>query len=384
MFTREEADRALAVLGPAYDRIATAMYELDSHPGLGFLRGTGLTGTTGEIAEDVTLLMNQLWAQFDAFGQQLQVARDSRDLAVRGRLLSEPVVALDADGLPLDGTGTAAQQVTLTDLAQRLESATTDLAGLLTDVDNAASTVAGQVAALTDALAKVQGFPDADASAIAAALDQLRRQALADPVEVGRGGAVAEQLRRLAADLDAAKDRMAELSRVRDEFPRLVAELRDAIGQVVAGEDEASQAYAVVRTKIANPGLPEVPAAAAALGQRLSDVERLGQAGAWGRLPQALAELTKDATEAREYAHRLRTAADGLLDRRTELRGRLDAYRAKAARVGFGEHPELSDRHREAYELLYTSPCDLPAATRAVFRYQQSLAGLIDRKETVT
>jgi hypothetical protein len=191
-------------------------------------------------------------------------------------------------------------------------------------------------------------------------------------------------MRGLAADLDAAKARVVDLARVRDDHPQRIVELRDAVGQVVAGEAAATQSYAVVRAKIANPGLPEVPASAAALQARLSEGERIAQAGDWGRLAGVLAALAKDAAQARDYARRLRAAADGLLDRRTELRGRLAAYRAKAARLGFGEHPELSDRHRAAYDLLYTSPCDLPAATRAVFRYQQSLAGLIDRKETVT
>jgi hypothetical protein len=36
----------------------------------------------------------------------------------------------------------------------------------------------------------------------------------------------------------------------------------------------------------------------------------------------------------------------------------------------------LSGRHRAAHDLLYTRPCDLPAATRAVHGYQQLLAAL--------
>jgi hypothetical protein len=355
--SKEEADRALAVLGPAYERIAAAMYGLDSHPGSGFLRGSGLSGTTRAVAQDVQAVMTQLWAQFAALGQHLDTARSTGDLPAR--------VALDADGLPLEGAGVTASQVTLTELAQRLETSTAKLAELLTDVDNSVST-------LTDRLAALDKAP---AGPLAAELDEVRRQVLADPLEVARGAhPAAERLRKLEADLAFA----------RDEYPQRIAELRDTIGQVAAAEAEATQVYAVVRVKIADPGLPEVPASEPALRRRLSDVEKLGTAGNWGRLAGVLAALARDAAQAHEYAKRLRTAAGGLLDRRTELRGRLDAYRAKAARLGFGEHPELSDRHRAAYDLLFTSPCHLPAATRAVFRYQQALAGLIDRKETVT
>jgi hypothetical protein len=359
--SRDEADRALAVLGPAYDRIAAAMYGLDSHPGLGFLRGSTLAGTTREVAGDVQEVMTQLWAQFAALGQQLDTARSTGDLSER--------IGLDAGGLPLDGAGQPAQRVTLMELAQRLETSTAKLAELLTDVDHSVSTLTDRLAALTDALGGGAGV-----ASLAAELAAVREQALADPLEVARGGhPVADRLDRLEADLAFA----------RNEYPRRIAELRDTIGQVEAAEAEATKAYAVVRVKIADPGLPEVPASVPALRRRLSDVEEFGTAGDWGRLAAVLAALARDAGQAHEYAMRLRTAADGLLDRRTELRGRLDAYRAKAARLGFGEHPELSDRHREAYELLFTSPCELPAATRAVFRYQQVLAGLIDRKETV-
>ena len=63
--------------------------------------------------------------------------------------------------------------------------------------------------------------------------------------------------------------------------------------------------------------------------------------------------------------------ADHLQDRRAELCGRYEAYRAKATRLGHAEHPEalaLDDRIRQ---LLWTKPCDLAAATRALAAYQR-------------
>ena len=75
------------------------------------------------------------------------------------------------------------------------------------------------------------------------------------------------------------------------------------------------------------------------------------------------------------------TAADGLLERRAELRGRLSAYRVKGARLGFAEHPDLTARHKLAYDLLHSRPCDLPAATRAVHGYQHLLATLAGPEE---
>src|SRR5690606_22934380 len=158
--TRDESKQALAVLSAAYDRIATAMFGLDSHAGLRFLRGSGLAGATAQVAEHVKVLMSQLWAQFSALSQHLERARATDDLPELTRLLREPVVALDGDGFPVDltgggataGAGAVARTVTLTGLAQSLETTTTELADLLTEVDTAVSTVANRLAEVSDAL----------------------------------------------------------------------------------------------------------------------------------------------------------------------------------------------------------------------------------------
>jgi hypothetical protein len=64
---------------------------------------------------------------------------------------------------------------------------------------------------------------------------------------------------------------------------------------------------------------------------------------------------------------------DELLDERRELQGRLDAYKAKANDGGLVEDVPLADVHRRAYELLWRSPTDLPAAREAVRTYQRAV-----------
>ena len=56
-----------------------------------------------------------------------------------------------------------------------------------------------------------------------------------------------------------------------------------------------------------------------------------------------------------------------------ELRGRLEAYRAKAARLGGSEDAELAAIYERARELLWTSPCDLREATVTLSGYQQAI-----------
>ena len=59
----------------------------------------------------------------------------------------------------------------------------------------------------------------------------------------------------------------------------------------------------------------------------------------------------------------------GPLDRRSELRGLLAAYAAKAAATGQAEERALSDLHDAAHEALHVAPCDLDAAAALVARY---------------
>jgi hypothetical protein len=66
--------------------------------------------------------------------------------------------------------------------------------------------------------------------------------------------------------------------------------------------------------------------------------------------------------------------AQGLLDRRAELAGRLEVYQTKAARLGLGEDRDLLASSRIAAGLLSRRPCDLREVTRAISDFQQILA----------
>lgn len=144
---------------------------------------------------------------------------------------------------------------------------------------------------------------------------------------------------------------------------------------VAAAEARTAEAFRTVHDKIHEPGLPEPPAAAASLRAHLRQIAEIRRERRWARLGAELDAAERGAAAALDRAGHLFEAADGLLRRRTELRGRLSAYRAKAARLGLLEDGHAATLHEAAETLLYTSPCDLPAATVAVVAYQRALAG---------
>jgi hypothetical protein len=67
------------------------------------------------------------------------------------------------------------------------------------------------------------------------------------------------------------------------------------------------------------------------------------------------------------------------MDLRSELKGRIKGYRAKAAGVGGAEDPGLEESFERARDLLREAPCDLDAAAGAVDGYVQAVLAFARR-----
>jgi uncharacterized coiled-coil DUF342 family protein len=113
----------------------------------------------------------------------------------------------------------------------------------------------------------------------------------------------------------------------------------------------------------------------------LKQLDNTATAKQWRKVAADLSTLEAGAHEALNRAQQLRAAADGLIARRDELRGRIEAYRAKANASGLAENESLAPLFEQAHTLLFTAPCDLRAATRAVHAYQTTLASLLGANE---
>ena len=120
------------------------------------------------------------------------------------------------------------------------------------------------------------------------------------------------------------------------------------------------------------PEIPEPP---------LPRSPRWPPAAQWSRLRRRELDRCDAELAAAERADR-RPEPDGggAIGKRDELRGLLRAYKAKAARLGAAEDPDLSARHDQAYGLLWTAPCDLAAAEAAVAAYQRAILATEGRR----
>lgn len=389
---RDEVDFAIVGLVAAHDRISAAMYTVDAHPGLVVLRRNDLRGTTQTVAAETLPRVDALWSQFSALRSVLDRVKAVR--AERSRpgdeelqeltiLLRGPVLPLGPDGMVVDDplAGPPPNWVTTMGLAQELEQSGNDVTDTLDAVQTSQAEAASRFEPLSKALEQARSTADvlgyattgSDVERLDVRLAEAMFAAMRDPLDTV--GPPADLVR----EVDTLAAKLAEYSRLRDAYPDRVRRLNGAVDEVANAEAVAATAYSIAFEKIADPGLPAAPDAVPALRAHIAQLDQLHREQRWPRLADELSIVERSVTAARERAAHLHEAADGLMRRRAELRGRLDAYRARAGRMALAEHEQLSALHRTAQELLYTSPCDLPAATRAVVAYQRYLNELTER-----
>ena len=209
---------------------------------------------------------------------------------------------------------------------------------------------------------------------------ELRRQALTDPLGSSRPAPPAPR-RSDALALEAEGIRV-ELERAliaRDEFDQRVARAARHRRADRRGRGAAEAARAGRPGQIVSPRIPRPSQAAALLRTKVDALVRDRGGRSWTLMGRELATLEQNSRVILENARKRVSEVRAPLDKRDELRGLLDAYRARAARHGVAEHPEPSAAHRAAHELLWSAPCDLAAAEQAVRRYQAAVGAVMPK-----
>jgi hypothetical protein len=397
VLAKPDADRILAGLTASRDRIAASMYTVDTHPVRARLEAGKVTGETDRIRRALSGEVDKLWVRFGLLRDLVERATTLRASGRAGEaelesLLTRPVVLLDADGLPADpAEGTAAARtLTLTDFAAWTDSGCAAALEQLAGIEKAQATLTTQfarvaagvdeVAALAESLGEVGA-----AEPLRAAYAEIEALDLSDPLTAAPGGVVTgaaqRRLEALSQRCVKAKESLAAVVAARDGFTARRAALGSLVDAVDTAEQAVVQAQARAAEKIATPGLAPAPHAATVLRGQLKQLDEAATAAQWRRVAADLSTMESLARDALQAALQGRAAADGLIERRDELRGRLEAYRAKANASGLAENTLLAPVHAQAHALLFTAPCDLRAATRAVHAYQTSLAGLLGTSE---
>ncbi|MFD0683694.1 hypothetical protein [Actinomadura fibrosa] len=392
--SREGVDHALGTLRDERERIAASLLELDGHHGNRLLKGARLGGETWRRWDAAQNRLAMLWRLFDAYQRVLEEAAEVRGRSSRpdaatlveltGMLSGTSVEVPDGE-IPLQSRtllGPQARRVTLDEAVALMSEAFEFVAAEIAAIDAAwtellppleeAEETWRETARLAHAL---DGTRHPELDRLGRELTALGRLVRTDPLSLVRDGRVdTSRLDRVTSVLASLRGELAGVARLRDGYEEQIAPIAAFIREVEDTERRAAETYAAVLEKIESPMLPE-PARdlGAGLRDRLTALERLREAGRWVEMAGRVAELEQAAADALERARNDLRLSAGLLERRGELRGRLEAYRAKAARLGLAEDETLTRLYGEARDVLWTAPCDLRGGTVAVAEYQRAL-----------
>ncbi len=290
--------------------LSTKLVELESHPGLEHLRRYPPTGGTAQRWAPIETALGQLWDDLT----ELEQVSDSDEIA---------------------------------DRLERMNAAYPDVKTFLDAIDEINTTVAKQIAPPLKQI-------DAAGAAVPKEVTDLLAVSASDPLSL------------TTDDIDRRIAAISELAALQKNWPEAVAEtaarldaLRDAVRHAAQTRERATQKV------LTGP----LPVAANAEPKLRTELESIGTTD-----PAALRELQRRIGSALQRVRTDEALAQGLLDRRTELTGRLKAYEAKAGRLGLANDPELLSSRRFATGLLSRLPCNLRAVTQAIGDYQQILA----------
>lgn len=384
---RQEAAEAAAKVVAERDTIQANLLDLDNSFGKRLLSGAELTGTSRQRWDQAAAKLASLWDVYATYsGVVDRVAAlaggklGQRELSEVSTLLTGPSVEVNRAPVPLarrNLSDSGRDLLTVSTAVARMREVYTEVIDVVSAAEQCWNSVAAPLDAAAADLARADGLGDealaAEVAELRGELDRQRATLNSDPLAAQ--AAAADRLRSRVAAVAA---KTAELAQVRSGATERIAVLRAAADSAGAARADALLAWQRTAAKVVT--VPPVPSFAADPAVRLALVESLLAAGRWTRLAAELDLLEGELATATSEFHESERTAVALLGRRDELRGLLNAYKAKAGRLGAAEDEALAGQYDQARELLWTAPCDLGAAADAVTSYQRAVLAIGARR----
>ncbi|MDA5144005.1 hypothetical protein PEM37_21040 [Streptomyces sp. AD681] len=412
---RDEVDRALARLGAEHEAIETSLLALQDHAGRRLLEGAELTGVTAERWSAAEASITLLWTYFDAYTGALRTAREIRsrrrwssreDLVELTELLRGEAVtvagsaAATANAPTLHGgPGRLSERYSLVTLVERMNQLYATSLDMVVAADAVWSALPARIDLLAAELGRTRKLARSvgvrpgehpagdDLERITRTLTRLREQVISDPLAFwtpaqgssapGGGRPDTTVYDREARALEEVRREIDAVLAVRQDAEQRIVRLRDVLSRADRTLAEARTARGEVLAKIAATEVPVVGGPPIVLQEQLAAAAEYRRHAQWHRLSPLLESLEEKAEDELLRARESLTAVTAPLAVRAELRGRLDAYKAKMARLGHAEDPELAEKYEKARRMLWSAPCDLRVAEQAVLRYQHAAAELL-------
>ncbi|MFE9246392.1 hypothetical protein [Nocardiopsis sp. NPDC006938] len=388
----EVLDHALNLVRGEADRIKLRLADLDQHVGHRLLRDADLVGGTRERWERAARHLHGLWTVHSAFALVVD-----RALLVRERggddpqdelayLLRGASVVLPLEGEGLGGRGLLdpdTERITPATAVARMSAHYEEATEVIAAVETAWDVLHPRLAELETMWQEVCTLSDQvelhedEHEGLREQLFRVGETVRRDPLALVAGSRVdTSSLEHVRGLLVRTRGELRDALRMRDSYAESVAHLVSTIDDVEEVLQRARELRERVVAKIYSPVAVRVPDPVPRLRSVLDEMDDLRARGDWRGLGTRLGRVQHDVHEAGDTAHACERNLAELLQRRAELRGRLDGYRARAVRLGLAEHEHLAGLHGQAHWELWKAPCDLRAATVALAAYQRALREL--------
>jgi hypothetical protein len=397
--TLPEIDDALAAWNARLSAAAQNLMDLQSDPtyeqltGAGGLPKASLTGVTAGRVLPALGAMATAFQHFTLLNQTIDRAgvlrRNLPALFGADQKLREIEALLCSPSIHLPAVDVPLEQRTLLSGVQNVECISpNDLLAAMVKAFQAAKDAVVAVDTAWNSLipaldrtkariislrARITGHAPEELDIAERALQDLRKQALADPLGVSAG--LDAQIQPVLARVEATVEARERIQRnIVDGLAAAHAQF-DALTQL---HRDTMAACTIARIKVTNCGALPSPQPDEKLDSLRQWLARLKRKAAEGMLDPVAVGLRNWNLAAQECVSKEGAACAANrapVDERNELRGRLDALKAKARTYGVAEDDTLVELSQQAEQLLFTRPTPLDQAAAAVASYEKTLNG---------
>jgi hypothetical protein len=387
--TIEEIDSALNRLRGAAESISANLLEIELDPDRKLLDATALTGESATRWAQASATLTQLWqwyALLDALLDRAAGLRGARtrlatnQLTELSELLDGASIELSNEQVPLEqrdllGGSGAARRCTPEELLTRMSVAFDESKTVVAAIGKAWETFTPRLHGARETLDGNAELASALGEREPRELDLARRRLskLTDALSKNPLSVSAGDIEPLEASLQSIRRDLSSLEEVRHEITQLLGDAHNLLEELRRTARDGREASQEVLIKIAAPTVPEPLSLDSTLEAQLEDVAEISRSGAWREARAALEQWTTRVRSLLEDARRIAVENRAPIETRNQLRGLLDAYQAKARRLGLIEDLELSGMFDEARAVLYTAPSDLARAAELLRCYQRTL-----------
>ncbi len=389
--TVEAIDRRIAGLRTTLERIVQNLVELDADVTRQMLdASSSLTGQTAAQWHDAQLRLATLWSGQLALADTLEEVtrqrgtKSSLSRAALGRLtnlLDGPSVSVPRPDAPrtLTGGTVPTDMFTVDEVIARMSSEYESVMAVVNEVAAVWTLIVPRLATLASMVGELEAKADARDLRRPNSL-ALARQALEDADDLSRCDPLAvsaEVLTPITTMIERASTSLRESLAVHEKLEGNLAAAAVSLDECTGMLEQTRAMQTEVAAKVVlhdeeRTRLEKIGMVLDELRRESAEANRLVTTNptdaAFG-----LRILLPRLDDVRRQIDDLKKTARSAVAARDELRGRLDAYRAKADAVGQGEDLELHRLYIDARDVLFSAPCDLVQASALVTAYQRSI-----------